>query len=86
MDSSFSADRPDDDLSTAFGTETLVERDMIPEGFANTPTSRTDMPVEVIGGGRYLRIDQSANLRANSVISKLSHDSCVCWCLYIVKG
>jgi hypothetical protein len=44
---------------------------MIPEGFANTPTSRTDMPVEVIGGGRYLRVDQSANLRANSVISKI---------------
>jgi len=71
MDSSFNADRPDDDLSTAFGTETLAERDMVPEGFANTPTSRTDMPVEVIGGGRYLRVDQSANLRANSVISKI---------------
>ena len=60
IDSSFNADRPDDDLSTAFGTETLAERDMVPEGFANTPTPRTDMPVEVIGGGRYLRVDQSA--------------------------
>ena len=38
IDSSFNADRPDDDLSTAFGTETLAERDMVPEGFANTPT------------------------------------------------
>jgi hypothetical protein len=56
MDSSFNSDRPDDDLSTAFGTETLAERDMVPEGFANTPTSRTDIPVEVIGGGRYLRV------------------------------
>jgi hypothetical protein len=46
MDSSFNADRPDDDLSTAFGTETLAESDMIPEGFANTPTSRTDMVFE----------------------------------------
>ena len=62
MDSSFNADRPDDDLSTAFGTEILAKRDMIPEGFANTPGSRMDMPVEVIGGGRYLRVDQSANL------------------------
>jgi hypothetical protein len=60
MDSSFNADRPDDGLSTAFGTETLAERDMAPEGVANTPTPRTDMPVEVIGGGRYLRVDQSA--------------------------
>jgi hypothetical protein len=60
IDSSFNADRPDDDLSAAFGTETLAERDMVPEGFANTPTPRTDLPVEVIGGGRYLRVDQSA--------------------------
>jgi hypothetical protein len=60
MDSSFNADRPDDDLSTAFGTETLAEKDMVPEGFENTLTSRTDMPVEVIGGGRYLRVDQSS--------------------------
>jgi hypothetical protein len=29
------------------------------------------MPVEVIGGGRYLRVGQSTNLRANSVISKI---------------
>jgi hypothetical protein len=60
MDSSFNTDRPDDGLSTTFSTETLTEKDMVPEGFANTPTPRTDMPVEVIGGGRYLRVDQSA--------------------------
>ena len=73
MDSSFNADRPDDDLSTAFGTEALAERDMVPEGFANTSTSRTDMPVEVTGGGRYLRVDQSANLRANSGVTPEGH-------------
>jgi hypothetical protein len=60
IDSSFNADRPDDDLSTAFGAEILAERDMVPEGFANMPTPRIDMPVEVIGGGRYLRVVQSA--------------------------
>jgi hypothetical protein len=26
----------DDDLSTAFGPETLAERDIVPEGFNNT--------------------------------------------------
>ena len=57
--------------STAFGTETLAEKAMVPEGFANTPSSGTDMPVEVFGGVRYLKVDQSANLRANSVISKI---------------
>jgi hypothetical protein len=62
MDSSFNADRPGDVLSTALGTETLAERDVVPEGFANTPTSRTDMPVEVIGGGRYLRVDPTKRL------------------------
>jgi hypothetical protein len=71
MDSSFNADKPDDDLLTAFGTGILTERDTIPEGFANTPSSRTDIPIEVIGGGRYLRVDQSANLRANSATSKI---------------
>ena len=53
MDSSFNADRPDDDLA---------ERDMVSEGFANTPTSRTDIPVEVIGGGRYLRVNPTKRL------------------------
>jgi hypothetical protein len=52
MYSSFDADRPDDDLSTAFGTETLADRLMTLEGSANTPSSRMDMPVEVTGGGR----------------------------------
>jgi hypothetical protein len=59
MDSSFDADGPGDDLSTAFCTETLAERAMIPEGFVNTPDSRTDVPIEVIGGGRCLRVGQS---------------------------
>jgi hypothetical protein len=30
----------DDDLSTALGTETLAVRDMVPEGFDNTPRAR----------------------------------------------
>ena len=59
MDCSFDANQPYNDLSTAFSTETLTKGAMIPEGFANTPSSRTDMPVGVIGGGRYLRVDQA---------------------------
>ena len=62
MDSSSNADRPGDDLPTALGTETLAERDMVPDGFANTPTSRTDRPVDVIGDGRYLRVDPTKRL------------------------
>ena len=65
MDTSFD---PDDDLSTAFGLETLAERDMVPAAYQNASSSNTDLPVEVIGGGRFLKVDQSANLRANSLM------------------
>ena len=68
IDPSFDANGPDDDHSTAFGTKTLAERDKIREGFANAPSSRSEMPVEEIGGGRHLRVDQSANMRANSKV------------------
>jgi hypothetical protein len=60
MDSSFD----DDDLSTTLGTETLAEREMVPEGFDNTPNSKDSMPVEFVGDRRFLRVDQTANLRA----------------------
>jgi len=40
----------DDDLSTALGTETLADRDMMPAGFENTATSSSKsadtLPVE----------------------------------------
>ena len=68
MDSSFDAERPDDDLSTALGTETLAGRDMVPEEFQDRPNSMT---VEVINRARYMKVDQSANLRAGSVSSKI---------------
>jgi hypothetical protein len=68
MGSSFDAERSDDDLSTALGTETLAERDMVPEGFQDRPNS---MAVEVINRAKYMKVDQSANLRANSVSSKI---------------
>jgi hypothetical protein len=58
---------PGRDLSAAVGTEALAERDMNSDGFANTPSSRTDTSAKVTGR-RYLRVDQSANLRANSKI------------------
>jgi hypothetical protein len=57
MDSPFNADGLDVDFSTAFGTKALAERALIPEGFTNTSSSGTDMPVEVIGGRGYLKVD-----------------------------
>jgi hypothetical protein len=68
MVSSFDAERPEDDLSTVLGTETLAERDMVPKGFQDRPNSMT---VEVINRAKYMKVDQSANLRAGSVSSKI---------------
>jgi hypothetical protein len=42
----------DDDLSTALGTETLADRDMVPLGFDNTLGSSADtQPVEIFEHG-----------------------------------
>jgi hypothetical protein len=60
-----------DDLSTVFGPEILAERDMVPEGFNNEPRPSPNIPVEIWMNRRFLRIDQSTNLRAGSVTSKI---------------
>ena len=66
----FSFDEEEDDLSSAFGTETLAARDMVPEGFDNTPRAR--VPTEqLIQGRRYLKVDQSTNKRNGSKVSKI---------------
>jgi hypothetical protein len=54
MDTSFD---PDDDLSTVFGPETLAERDMMPAAYQNASSSNTNLPNEVINGGRFLKVD-----------------------------
>jgi hypothetical protein len=36
----------------------------VPAAYQNASSSNTDLPVEVIGSGRFLKVDQSANLRA----------------------
>ena len=67
MDSSFDGD----DLSTALNTETLAGREMVPEGFDNALNSRDSMPIELIGGRGFLKVDRTANLRARSKVSKI---------------
>ena len=68
MDSFFDGD----DLSTALGTE---GREMVPEGFDDAPNLRDSMHIEVVGGRRFLKVDQTANLRAGSKVSKIwEHD------------
>jgi hypothetical protein len=54
-----------EDLSTVFGTEALAGREMVPD---NAPNSRNSMPIELVGGRRFLKV---ANLRAGSKASKI---------------
>ena len=56
---------------TALGTETLAGREMVPEGFDNAPNSRDSMLIELVGGRGFLKVDQTANLRAGSKVSKI---------------
>ncbi len=56
-------------LSSIIGSRTLTARDMVPEGFDNIPNAPPQE--QVIQGGRYLVVDQSANQRKQSQISKI---------------
>jgi hypothetical protein len=46
-----------DDLSTALGTEMLAGREMVPGGFDNAPNSRDNMPIELVNGRGFLKVD-----------------------------
>jgi hypothetical protein len=62
----------DSDLSTALGTETLADRDMVPPGFDNTPGSSVDtLPIEIFEHRRFLRVERSAALRSGQKVSKI---------------
>src|SRR5277367_5395095 len=62
----------DDDLSTALGTETLADRDMVPLGFDNTTGSSADtLPIEMFERQRFLRVERSATLRSGQKVSKI---------------
>jgi hypothetical protein len=60
----------DDDLSTALGNEALAARDMVPEDFDNIPRAPR-APEQLIQGRRYLVVEQSANRRSHSKVSKI---------------
>jgi hypothetical protein len=50
-----------DDLSTALGSETLADRDMVPLGFKNTPGSSVDtLPIEIFEHRRFLKVERKA--------------------------
>jgi hypothetical protein len=53
MDSPFDGD----DTPTALGTEMLAGREMMLEGFDSVPNSRDSIPIELVGGRRFLKVD-----------------------------
>ena len=59
----------DDDLSTAFGPKTLAERDMVPEGFDNTPRPGPNLPICAISKiwdhGFEYRVNASSAMQRN---------------------
>lgn len=64
----------DDDLSTALGTETLTDRDIVPAEFGNTASSSSrsadTLLVEVYERRGYLRVERSATLRNGAKVSR----------------
>ena len=56
-DDLYSAMEVDNDLSTALGTETLADKDMVPPG-----SSTDTMPIEIFEHQRFLRVEHSATL------------------------
>jgi hypothetical protein len=60
-----------DDLSSAMGTETLVARDMVPENLPASSKGPAEQQMHYIRGERYLVVDQIANRRFGSKISKI---------------
>jgi hypothetical protein len=62
----------DDDISSAIGTETLADRDLITPGFDNAPRARTEgLPIEIFDNRRYLKLERSATLRKGAKLSKI---------------
>jgi hypothetical protein len=62
----------DDDLTSAIGTETLADRDLVPPGFENTPRARIEgLQIETFQHRRYLKIERSASLRKGAKILKI---------------
>ena len=65
MDTSFD----DDGLSTLFGTETLTEKDIVPEDFENPPSSSNTLPADIFADRRFLKVDQ--NVKSASRIESI---------------
>ena len=74
----------DDDLSTALGTETLTDRDIVP-GFDNTPGfSASTLLIEIFEHRRFLRVERSIKKLVTLERNALADDTVkACGCLKV---
>lgn len=61
----------DDDLSSAIGTETLLAHDLVSVGLPASSREPAKQQIHHIRGARYLAVDQTANRRHGSQVSKI---------------
>jgi hypothetical protein len=74
-----------DDLSTAPGTETLADRDVVSLSFDYTPGSSADtLPIEIFEHRRFLRIERSVKRLITPERNALAGNTIkVCGCLKV---
>ncbi len=53
------------------GTETLLAHDLVPDGLPASSRGPAEQQIHHIGGTRYLVVDQTANRRHGSKVSKI---------------
>jgi hypothetical protein len=61
----------DDDLSSVMGTETLLAYDLVPDGLPASSREPAEQQIRYIRGVRYLVVNQTANRRHGSQVSKI---------------
>jgi hypothetical protein len=74
-----------DDLSTALGTETLADRDVVSLSFDYTPDSSADaLPIETFEHRRFLRVERSVKKLITPERGALAGDTIkACGCLKV---
>ena len=74
-----------DDLSTALGTETLADRDMVSSSFDYTSGSLADaLPIEIFEHRRFLRVERSVKKLITPERNALADDTIkACGCLKV---
>jgi hypothetical protein len=61
----------DDDLSSTMGTETLLAHDLVPDSLSTFSKEPAKQQIHHIKRVRYLAVDQTANRRHGSQVSKI---------------